>query len=165
MEKGKFLETLKSEAQRLGVGYSSCVYKPLVKENCVLVKIPERDAKYMRVVSKHTVLMPQENLKEAIILEVSSHYLHGDFPHRLPDGCIKPSVMRHFFVSADDCGKRLVCTVDLQTKTDLLSGEEVIIVNVFPEKNKDPKKVLCLGISSGQVKIPGTEKFIGFKDF
>lgn len=134
----------------------------------VLLKVPHYTATYLKFVPGHKLgVLNKEN---AIIqIEVPEHYRHGDFPRRLPDGQVKPTITRHFFVSHEDLGKFIIASVEVVKKTNLIDGEESLILNIQKSECKNPLRELRLGTNpvegkgKEEIPIPGSEKVIAFR--
>jgi len=126
----------------------------------IKVKIPSLQAKYMCLVSKHIIGTPSElneskleNVKEISLNEIPEHFRHGDMMRRLKDGRTNPAVIRHFFISAENCGQEITAMIEVQKKVSLVNGEETIILNIHPSKRERANHELRLGVTP----LPGKE--------
>lgn len=130
----------------------------------VRVNIPSLSAKYMTLVSAHTIGAPEadlENSHQVNLLEVPEHFRHGDMMRRLKDGSTKPAVIRHFFVPSEKCGQIMVAMIEIQKKISLVNGEETIILNIWERKDIVATSELRIGtthIGKGhEFPVPGQE--------
>lgn len=140
-------------SKEAGVVGSPSTYTSLGWVEGVTVRIPSLEAKYMVFCPKHKIGVPDEKLSQANIAEIPEHYRHGDIMRRLSDGSTKPSVVRHFFVPGEMCGKTITAAIEIQKKVNLINKEETLIINIH-RSEKTPTRELRLGVC----RIPGKEK-------
>lgn len=142
-----------SASKEAGVVGSPSTYTSLGWVDGVTVRVPSLEAKYMVFCPKHKIGVPDEKLSQANIAEIPEHYRHGDIMRRLPDGSTKPSVVRHFFVPEEMCGRTITAAIEIQKKVNLINKEETLIINIH-HSEKTPTRGLRLGV----YRIPGKEK-------
>ncbi|MFZ4631943.1 MAG: hypothetical protein ACOYL8_01895 [Patescibacteria group bacterium] len=151
--------------------YISSVFKEIMTAELVRVSIPRKDAKYLKLIPEHKIVVfIDESLSKLTMTDLDSHYVHGDFPVRMPDNKLRPSVIRHFLVTESAFGNEIVAKVIIKEKVCLLSGEKTIIIDIEEtgEKLHEAKNILRLGTtatgSKNEVTIPETEKVIRFDE-
>ena len=154
------------EAGAVGV---PATYTSIGWDEKVKVRVPGVEAKYMCFVPEHTIGAANEKLTASKLLKIPAHYRHGDMTRRLSDGSVKPAVMRHFFVTADDCGKEMIATIEFQKKVNLISNEEMLIINIHKSSEEVGTRELrlgaptCPGKEKEEIPIPGSQLVVAVR--
>jgi|GEM_PF-4556059 hypothetical protein len=66
--------------------------------------------------------------------EIPDNYFQGDILFIATDGRMKPGVCRHYLVTPKDFGEKIIANVEIMTKVNLLTGEEVTVINIWPNR-------------------------------
>lgn len=108
-----------------------------------------------------------KKLSKLEILEVPDHFTTGDFL-RYENGEAKPIVIRHFLMPKESTGKKIVAKVTVQRKVDLITGGEMIMLNITHTPGAEPKRKMILGTRplgrADETMIPETGKCIRFEE-
>ena len=139
------------------------VYETVISESLVMIKIPSENAPYLKTVPQNSMFaVADEKVSSLKTVVVPRHYRHGDFVERRADGSLRPTAVRHFYVSESSLGKTIPAIVEIKKKVDLVSKEETILIDIFEfkvEENLEVKNVLRLGTPAtgapGEILIPG----------
>lgn len=106
-------------------------------------------------------------LNKLEILEIPNHFTTGDFL-RYENGKAKPVVVRHLLVPEELLGKKIVAAVSVQRKVDLITGEEMVILNITQTPGAKPERKMILGAKplgkGDEMMIPDYEKCIRFEN-
>jgi len=162
----KAVKTVNQEAEKNGEEekvFVRSIYTTLSQHQPVMIKVPNENAPYFKVVPGNSMFaIADEKVSALKPVEVPRHYRHGDFVERRADGSLRPSVVRHFYISPDSIGRTIPAIVEVKRKVDLATKEETIMIDIFEfkiEKNLEVKNVLRLGSPAtgapGEILIPG----------
>lgn len=133
-------------------------YENQLNARMVRLRIPDENAPYLKFVGKNEIFVfADEKLEKLLNLEIPAHYRHGDHPERRPDGSLRPTVVRNFYIEKSNLGKEMVGAVVINKKFDIATGEEMVIIDIFPETfTQDLKKAnLNLKLGTPQKGLPG----------
>ena len=170
-EVAKKIEAATKLAEKTKRIFIASLFRTILEQKKVKVSIPKEDAKYLNHVSGHKILVFVDEkllLERLTLIDISDHYVHGDFPIRLANNQVKPTVFRHFCVSKENLGKEIVADVIIKEKTCLLTGAKMIIVDIIElaPGNYSAGHILRLGANvngnQGEILIPGTDRCIRF---
>jgi hypothetical protein len=162
----KAVQTVNKEAERNGEEekvFVRSIYTTLSQHQPVMIKVPSENAPYLKIVPGNSIFsVANEKVSALRPVEVPRHYRHGDFVERREDGSLRPTAIRHFYISKNSLGKTIPAIVEIKKKYDVVTGEETIMVDIFEfkiEKNLEVKNILRLGAPTtgapGEILIPG----------
>lgn len=139
-------------------------YESQTKAGLVKLRVPDESAPYLKYVGKNEIFVfADDQLQKLVNLEIPAHYRHGDHPERRADGSLRPTVVRNFYIEKSFLGKEMVAVVNINKKVDIATREEMIIIDIFPEKKTQDLKEALLNLKLGaplkgfpqEVLIPG----------
>lgn len=161
------IETAKNCAKKMGHTFVAATFKTIISKELVKISVPSTGAKYMEPVSEHNLLVfEDENLSSIVPVYIKGHYTHGDFPANNILGKLRPRVVRHFYVLAGYYGATIAAEVTIKEKTDLITGEKMVIIDIQQEVPNTDEGIqvlhtLRLGVpstgASDEALIPGSE--------
>lgn len=132
----------------------------------VLVKIPVAP----KLVKSHILAFFIDNLKSIQLGKVAEHYFQGDVMYKTTDGKTKPRVVRYYFISPNDFGRKKIVDVKIEKKVDLVTGNESLILSIYPRTNSDQEKpqmrmIFGTPLTGGENehRIPETDSCIRFE--
>lgn len=161
------IETAKACAEKMGRTFVAATFKTIVSKELVKISVPSAGAKYLQPIAEHKLLVfDDEALTSVACIDIKGHYTHGDFPANNLLGKLRPRVVRHFYVLPGYFGATIAAAVTIKEKTDLITGEKMVIIDIQQElPNSDqPIEVLHtlrIGVAatgaSDEALIPGSE--------
>lgn len=153
--------------------FSHSIFLTVQTHKGVLIKVPveqkNRDLPGLKNVVEHvfnTFYSPRLNsVKEHTI---PSHFNIGDFPYYTKEGKMRPRVARHFFAHKDALGKKIVADVIVKRKIDLVTGIELVVIDIIQTPGVTPKMKMSLEAEpqgkENETIIPETGKCIRFEN-
>lgn len=159
------VETACAAAERMGRTFVAATFRVIAEQELVKITIPSVSAKYLKKVEAHSLLVfIDEALESALPIDIREHSIHGDFPIKRADNTQRPRVVRHFYVLPGYYGETISAYVTLKEKTDLISGEKTIMVDIQQQFSEEPLTVshkLSMGVpvtgAKGEAIIPGAD--------
>jgi len=159
------VETACTAAETMGRTFVAATFRVIAEQELVKITIPNISAKYLKKVDAHSLLVfTDETLESVIPIDIQAHAIHGDFPIKRADNTQRPRVVRHFYVLPGYYGETISAYVTLKEKTDLISGEKTIMVDIQQQFSGEPLTVshkLSMGVpvtgAAGEAIIPGSD--------
>ncbi len=163
------VETACAAAEKMGRTFVAATFRVIAEQELVKITIPSVTAKYLKKVDAHKLLVfTDEKLLDVLPIDIAEHSIHGDFPVKRADNTQRPRVVRHFYVLPGYYGETIAAYVTLKEKTDLITGEKTIMVDIQQEFFEKPlnteeplyaARKLCMGVPAtgavGEAVIPG----------
>ena len=166
MENKKYVtERLLAVAEKRSMSASPHTYEKLGWVTGIMVKVPAKTARHLKFVKGHKLLVPSgKDFRGVEIVKVADHYRHGDYPLRKSDGSVRPAMTRNFYVPSERLGKYAMVDIVFFLKTNILTGEETLILDMTDNPNVIPQGELVVGkkCSGGryEIPIPGTDDLV-----
>jgi hypothetical protein len=128
----------------------------------VLINIPPVVDNCIKKITRHCCVFPSNpELNGPLnVIFVPEHYCRTFFPVK------GVSVFRHFFTKAAMLGSKVVADVEIQIKNNYCDGSKAVNINyrnIRPEEEAKAEYIEKLNTPMGQVKIPGTERFVAIE--
>ncbi len=131
-------------------------YKPIATFRNVKLKVPGRNDKHLKFVSKHEIVNRNQE-----IVDIPDHYRRGD----VFEGNF---LTRRFYVDPSFLGHVIVANeVRLVSKIDLAKNKVCLIIDIIKYDLKEIKPQYILKCGSplkgeNSFQIPGTNKYVSF---
>jgi hypothetical protein len=137
-------------------------FKIQCKFNNVLIRIPPIIDNCLKKVAGHYCAFPGNYELNGPLnaIFIPEHYCRTFFPVK------GISVFRHFFTEAAMLGATVVADVEIQIKTNYQDDRQALVINyqnIRPKEEVKANYIEKLNAPIGQVKIPGTDRFIAIE--
>lgn len=127
-------------------------YETVATYKKVLVIVPGMNDKYMKFVEAH-----EFQVLDGSTAKVPEHFRRGDV---FGDNFLA----RHFFITPEMRGKKIIATVEVVAKMDYVKDKLSLILNITPENGPEYDFRLKIGTPNGDFSIPGdSKKFVKFE--
>ncbi len=137
------IEVSPEDEKEIKIPFSHSFSQDLISVKKVKIKLPAPGAQFLNPIEGHQIFaFEDENLDGLKHIEILPHYANGDSTARCANGSIRPTVVRHFFVGPDLFGSFIIANVTVTKKTEILSGRQMLNINIHPIKKAGRVAVL-----------------------
>ncbi|MFA5130806.1 MAG: hypothetical protein WC467_00080 [Patescibacteria group bacterium] len=127
----------------IAIPFSRSYSEELISQENVKISLPSSGAKFLSPISGHQIIAFQsESLDGLTHLEIPAHYQNGDMTTRNANGSLRPTVARHFFIGPEYFGSFIIAKVTITKKTEILSGRQMLNINIDPVRKSGKVAVL-----------------------
>lgn len=130
--------------------------------NDVAIKIPPIVDNCIKQVASHYCALPEDKELNGLfnVILIPEHYCRTFIPVKgIP-------VFRHFFTEPAMLGLPVVADMEIQLKTNWGDGKQSVCINytnIRPKEEAKAEYIEKLNAASGQIKIPGTDRFVAIE--